>query len=117
MDLLGRRGTIRSLKMIEPFLSNPNYLDRAFALNTTIHTKLYDVIPYLPNALSDEEPALRYKAAKWLNLFTGQDFGTPPTITSEIANKWREWWEANKSKYPSGGKFDIEVPYFKKSPI
>ena len=111
--LLGKRGTARSLRMIEPFLSSPDYSERAMALDAVVETRLWDGVPFLLNALADSEPAMRYKAATWLNLYTGQNRPTTPTLRAETApdveRQWREWWEANKSNCPFGTKASIKL--------
>jgi HEAT repeat protein len=113
LHLLGKRGTLRSLRMIEPFLSNPDYSERAMALSSVAETRLWDGVPFFLNALADQEPSIRYIAASWLSLYAGQG-PTDVSIlkaenTPKVERQWREWWEANKSNHPSGTKVEITV--------
>ena len=110
--LLGKRGGVRSIQLVKPFMSSADWKERATALDAVVRvvkTGLWDDgIPLLLDALADPEPSIRYSAAAHLNLLTGQNRPTVPTLWPEkaknVEREWRGWWEANKGKYPPGGK-------------
>jgi HEAT repeat protein len=69
-------------------------------------------IPHLIELLADDEPEVRYQAAKALERLTRHTQGTrledwrdQPRAALEGSHKqWQAWWEKNKERYPSALK-------------
>lgn len=77
-------------------------------------------IPLLIELLADENPQVRYHAARGLERLTTRDHGRPPEAwqTENWAScaptyqAWQEWWEANRGRYP--GAIELKRPLLKK---
>ena len=67
-------------------------------------------IPLLIELLADQDPQVRFHAARGLERLTAQDQGRPPAQwkSEPWANcapthrAWLDWWETNRHRYPAG---------------
>jgi hypothetical protein len=77
-------------------------------------------IPLLIELLADENPEVRYNAARGLERLTKRDQGRPAeqwqtetwASCAPTHRAWLEWWEANRTRYP--GAVEPKRPLLKK---
>jgi hypothetical protein len=77
-------------------------------------------IPLLIELLADENPEVRFHAARGLERLTARDQGRPPAqwqseswaSCAPTHRAWQEWWETNRNRYP--GAVELKRPQLKK---
>ena len=103
---LGERPNLRSLKMIEPSISDENDGVRVMAHGAIIKTRLWGGIPFVINTLADKNWAIRGVGARYLNCVTGYTIKASGLISddkvaSDLQKEWQKWWEENSGLHPT----------------
>jgi HEAT repeat protein len=106
---LGDDGVAPLLAYLASTAKSPGEKRRATAANIVADVAQARWIPDLIELLTDANADVRYHAARGLERLTARDQGcnpdtwkTEPWRTCQPAHeKWREWWAANRDRYPA----------------
>jgi hypothetical protein len=89
--------------------TQPDSPQRLAAARIIADVATLQTIPNLIELLADEDPHVRYQAARGLERLTGRDQGLPAdewqtapwTACQPTHKRWQAWWDQNRAKYPT----------------
>jgi len=104
---LGELGGRRGVEVLASACSDRDSIIRSIAVGELASTGMCDAIPVLIGMLSDSSPPVAHRASTRLTDLTGHietaDLSSSAGAQS-AKDRWLAWWEANKGRYPAGGK-------------
>lgn len=105
---LGEYGVLPLLRFVESASSRTNPERRDAAMRIVADLAPSWSIGNLVPLLRDEQPSIRFEAARALQRLTGEDHGhsaqdwrQPTEVMQEAWTRWNAWWEENRAQLPA----------------
>jgi len=109
LNMLKKRATPEAIEIVAGMLQSTYPADRRMATSVLIQVHKVEAIPYIIDALGNEDDDVRMSAAVGITYLAGHKIA-PSTKkmvkniedAKRVQSEWRKWWEQNKASFTLG---------------